>query len=122
MMRTVDLVIAGDGSAARVAAADALQRGRRVLIVLSSGDPRAGQQLRRCLRQMAGGDVCRLEVATGREVVCVDGVNAVEAVVLRHNRTGRLSAVNACELLSFNASSRTCPGRVSCSRCRARSG
>jgi hypothetical protein len=29
------------------------------------------------------------------EVVCVDGIDGVEAVVIRHRRIGRLSAVNA---------------------------
>ena len=107
MIRTVDLVIAGDGSAARAAAVDALQRGRRVLIVLGSGDPRVGRRLRRRLRKTAGADAGRLRVVTGGEVVCVDGVDAVEAVVLRHARTGRLSAVNASGFVSFDASSRS---------------
>jgi hypothetical protein len=34
-------------------------------------------------------------VLTNVEVVCVDGIAGVEVVVLRHRRTGRLSAVNA---------------------------
>ena len=105
MIRTVDFVVVGDGVAARAAAVDALQQGRRVLIVLRSGDPRAGRRLRRCLRRTAGADVGRLTVMTGGEVVCVDGVDAVEAVVLRHVRTGRLSAVNASAFVSFDASS-----------------
>jgi hypothetical protein len=44
---------------------------------------------------------------TGAEVVCVDGVNTVKAVVLRHARTGRLSAVNASAFVSFDASSQS---------------
>jgi hypothetical protein len=39
--RTVDLVVTGDDRAALAAAVDAVQRGRRVLVVLRSGDARA---------------------------------------------------------------------------------
>ena len=38
---------------------------------------------------------------TNAEVVCVDGVDGVEAVVIRHSRTGRLSAVNASAFLAM---------------------
>ena len=41
---------------------------------------------------------------TRAEVVCVDGVDGVEAVVIRHAPTGRLSAVNASAFVSFDAS------------------
>jgi hypothetical protein len=34
-------------------------------------------------------------VIRGADVVCADGLDGVEAVVVRHARTGRLSAVNA---------------------------
>lgn len=95
MTRTVDLVISGNGRAARAAAVDALRCGGRVLIVLRSGDARQAQRLRRCLRKTAGADSGQLRVMARAEVVCVDGVNAVEAVVVRHVPTGRLSAVNA---------------------------
>ena len=37
---------------------------------------------------------------TSAEVVCVDGVDGVEAVIIRNTRTGRLSAVNASAFLS----------------------
>jgi hypothetical protein len=37
---------------------------------------------------------------TNAEVVCVDGVEGVEAVVIRDVRTGRLRAVNASAFLS----------------------
>ena len=40
---------------------------------------------------------------TGAEVVCVDGVDGVEAIVIRSTRTGRLSAVNATMFLSCDA-------------------
>jgi thioredoxin reductase len=100
MMRTVDLVVAGDGSAARAAAASALQRGRRVLVVLRSADARLARRVRACLRRTARIDAGQLTVMTDAEVVCVDGVDAVEAVVIRHAQTGRLSAVNASAFVS----------------------
>ena len=37
---------------------------------------------------------------TGAEVVWVDGVDGVEAVVIRYAQTGRLRAVNASSFLS----------------------
>ena len=100
MMRTVDLVVAGDGTAARAAAARALQRGQRVLIVLCSVDARIARCLRRSLMKGVGRDRGQLSVMTAGEVVCVDGVDGVEAVVLRDARTGRLSAVNASAFVS----------------------
>jgi thioredoxin reductase len=105
MTRTVDLVISGDGPAARAAAVDALRCGGRVLIVLRSGGARQAQRLRKCLRKEAGADSRQLRVMTSAEVVCVDGVDAVEAVVVRHAPTGRLSAVNASAFVSFDGSS-----------------
>jgi hypothetical protein len=105
MSGTVDLVISGDSRAARAAAVDALRRGGRVLVVLRSADPRRAQRLRRCLRKTAGVESGQLRVMAGAEVVCVDGVDAVEAVVVRHAPTGRLSAVNASAFVSFDVSS-----------------
>lgn len=100
MIRTVDLVIAGGGHGAlAAAAAAALQRGQRVLVVLRSRDGRVGQRLRRRLRTVAHVHDGQLVVATNAEVVCVDGVDGVEVVVIRHARTGRLSAVNASAFL-----------------------
>ena len=95
MIGTVDLVIAGDGSAAEAAAVSALRRGQRVLVVLRSADASAARRLRRSLLDTAGADSGRLRIMTGAEVVCADGVDGVEAVVVRHAATGRLSAVNA---------------------------
>ena len=105
MIRTVDLVIDGGGSAARVAATDALQRGRCVLVVLRSGDRRVARRLRRCLCKAAEVDVTQVTVMTNAEVVCVDGVAGVEAVVVRYTRTGRLRAVNASVFLSCDQAS-----------------
>lgn len=100
-MRTVDLVIAGDARAVRVAAADALRRGQRVLVVLPSADKRVARRLRRWLGKAGSGTAGQLGIMTRAEVVCADGVGAVEAVVVRHVRTGGLWAVNASEFLSF---------------------
>jgi thioredoxin reductase len=103
MTRTVDLVISGDGRDARAAAVDVLRRGGRVLIVLRSGDARQAQRLRRRVRKTAAADSGHLTVIANAEVVCVDGVEAVEAVVVRHAPPSRLSAVNARAFVSFDA-------------------
>src|SRR5262245_32397714 len=103
MTLTVDLVIAGDSRTGRAAAVSALQRGQRVLVVLRAG-PRVGRRFRRYLCRAAPSAADRLSVMTSAEVVCADGVDAVEAVVVRHTRTGRLSAVNASAFASFDDS------------------
>lgn len=105
MSRTVDLVIAADRSAAHGAAVDALQRRQRVLIVLRFADARVARRLRRSLLKASGGDGRQLRIITNAQVVCVDGLDAVEAVLVRHARTGALSAVNASAFVSFDASS-----------------
>jgi thioredoxin reductase len=102
--RTVDLVISGDGRAALAAAAEALRRGQRVPIVLRSGDPRVDRGFRRRLRTAANADDGRVTVMTNAEIVCVDGVDHVEAVVIRYARTGRLCGVNASAFLSCDGS------------------
>jgi len=102
MIGTVDLVIAGDGDAACTAVIDALQRGQRVLVALRSADTGAARRLRRSLVRSARVDRKQLTVMTSAEIVCVDGVDGVEAVVLRHATTGRLSAVNASAVVSGN--------------------
>jgi predicted dinucleotide-utilizing enzyme len=99
VIRTVDLVIAGAGEKALVPTIAALRRGKRVLVVLS-GDARAGQRLRQALLDGWSGDDGQVTVVANAEVVCVDGVDRVEAIVVRHARTGRLSAVNASAFLS----------------------
>jgi thioredoxin reductase len=113
MSQTVDLVVSGDGRAAFAAAIDALQRGQRVLVVLRSGDARAVQRVRRHLRRAANVDTGHLAVVANAEVICVDGVGAVEAVVVCDRGTGRLSAVNASAFLS-------CDGSMSLGACRTR--
>jgi hypothetical protein len=98
--RTVDLVIAGGGTAARAAAVAALQRGSRILIVLGS-DTEEWRRVRRDLWKARNGDDDQVTVLTNAEVVCVDGVDGVEAIVIRLARTGRLCAVNASAFLSW---------------------
>src|SRR4051812_37771487 len=100
MIGTVDLVIAGDSRAVHAAAVSALQRGQRVLVVLRSGDARVARRLRRSLLKTAGTNGGHLRVMTGAEVVCADGVDGVEAVIVRRVRTGRLWAVNASAFVS----------------------
>ena len=109
MIATVDLVIAGDASASRAAAVGALRRGERVLVVLRSSDARVARRLRRSVLETAGADGGQLRVMTSAEVVCADGVDGVEAVVIRHAPTGRLSAVNASAFVSFDAASQAPP-------------
>lgn len=103
MSRTVDLVIAGGGTGALSAAAAALERGWRVLVLLP---PRGSRQRRRFRRRLGTSvDVRpgRLVVMADVEVVCVDGIDAVEAVVIRHARTGRVTAVNASVFIVSSA-------------------
>ena len=104
MIGTVDVVIAGDGTVARAAAVDALKRGQRVLIVLRAGDARVARRLRRSLLRTSGTDGRQLSVMTGAEVVCVDGVDGIEAVVIRDARTGRLDGVNTSAFVSCDDS------------------
>jgi thioredoxin reductase len=93
---TVDLVVTGDESAAVAAAVEAVRRGQRVLVVLRAGGPGVVARLRRLCQAAKS----RLTVMTNAEVVCVDGVGGVEAVVVRDTRTGRLCAGNASAFLS----------------------
>lgn len=39
-------------------------------------------------------------VMANAEIACVEAIDRVEAVVIRHTRTGRLSAVNASAFVS----------------------
>ena len=97
---TVDLVVTGDGRDAVPAAVDAVRRGQRVLVVLRSDGARVVPRLRRLCRAAKG----QLTVMTNAEVVCVDGVGGVEAVVVRYTRTGRICAVNTSVFLSCDGS------------------
>ncbi|MGE3885823.1 MAG: hypothetical protein AB7H81_05295 [Vicinamibacterales bacterium] len=95
MTKAVDLVVVGQTRAAHAAAADALRRGQRVLMVLASGDERAGRRVRRRLRLVLGASGSQIAVMTGAQIACVDGIDGVEAVVVRYVKTGRLRGVNA---------------------------
>jgi thioredoxin reductase len=95
VIRTVDLVILGAGSGARAAAISALRDGRRVLVVLRSGEVRLVRRLRRSLSRARNAGNGQVMLITNADVVCVDGVERVEAVIIRYARTGRLVAVNA---------------------------
>jgi thioredoxin reductase len=97
---TVDLVVTGDERAAVDAAVDAVRRGQRVLAVLRSDGARVVPRLRRLCRAVKS----QLTVMTNAEVVCVDGVDGVEAVVVRYRRTARLCAVNTPAFLSCDGS------------------
>jgi hypothetical protein len=56
------------------------------------------------LRRLCRAAKNQLTVMTNAEVVCVDGVHGVEAVVVRYTRTGRLCAVNTSAFLSYKGS------------------
>ena len=103
---TVDLVVTGDERAAVAAAVDAVRRGQRVLVVLRSDDARVVPRLRLLCRAAKN----QLTVMTNAEVVCVDGVDGVGAVVVRYTRTGRLCAVNTPAFLSCDGSGDRCNG------------
>jgi hypothetical protein len=106
---TVDLIVTGGEGAVVAAAVDAVRRGQRVLVVLRSGGQRLVPRLRRLCRAAKG----QLTVMTEAEVVCVDGVGGVEAVVVRYTRTGRLCAANTPAFLSCDGSkSNHCGGRA----------
>lgn len=103
---TVDLVVTGAERAAVAAAVDAVGRGQRVLVVLRCDGARVVPRLRR----RSGAAKSQLTVMTNAQVVCVDGVDGVEAVVIRYTRTGRLCAVNTSAFLSCDHAA---PGQAS---------
>jgi thioredoxin reductase len=92
MNRTFDVVIAGGGHRAVAAARRAARNGSRVLMVC--------RQSSAAVERLIGHVKARtVEVMGDAEVVCVDGVGAPEAVVVRESKTGRLIGVNTSELL-----------------------
>jgi thioredoxin reductase len=109
VIRTVDLVIAGGGSAACAAAANALRQGRHVLVVLRSGDARLRRRFRQSLYEARNAGRGQVTLMTNAEVVCVDGVERVEAVIVRSARTGRLFAVNASAFVSCDVATTSAP-------------
>jgi len=101
--KTVDLVIVAGDSRAISVAIDAARRGIRVLVVIGSPRVPLMRHLRRALN--AGGTRVRraVTVFTNAEVVCVDGLGGVEAVIIRRNGTGRLVGVNTSAIQVFGA-------------------
>jgi hypothetical protein len=99
MTLTVDLVIVGMTAAAAAAATEAARCGKRVLVVGRSKDACYCRDLRRTLD--AAGDGCRgcVSMLAGFEVVSVDGISAVEVVLIRRVKTGCLIGINAGAIL-----------------------
>ena len=105
MSKTVDLVIVAGDSSGIAAAIDAARRGMRVLVVIGFTRVPLIRRLRRALR-VAGTRVRRgVTVFTNAEVVCVDGLHRVEAVIVRRIGSGRLIGVNASAIHVFSAAS-----------------
>jgi thioredoxin reductase len=95
----VDIVIVGaDADAVATALAQA-RAGQRVLIVVRARRSALVGRLRRAVREAGRTLGGRVAILTGAEVVCVDGVRSVEAVVMRDIRSGRLVAVNASAIV-----------------------
>ena len=103
MTRTVDVVIVGMTTAGNDAAVDAARRGKRMLVVTDSRDESSIRVLRRSL--MAAGEGCQAQVSvlTGVEVVWIDGTSAIEVVLLRQIKTGRLLGINTSAVLLATA-------------------
>lgn len=101
MGRTVDLVVTADYKTALNVAVHAARCGQRVLVVLRSGNVQTARRFRRDVRRASNGRGTHLAVISNAEVVCVDGTDRVEAIVIRRRRTGRLCAVNASAFVSF---------------------
>jgi thioredoxin reductase len=99
-MNTVDVVIIGADANAVAGAIDAARRGDKVLVVIRSRRASLARRFRQCLRA-AGVARHHVSILTGAELACVDGVHAIEAVVIRYLRTGRLAGINASALLTF---------------------
>lgn len=99
MSRTVDLVVAGKTKAVVDAAIGAVRRGQRVLVVLST-DTRTALRFRRDVRRAANARDGQLMVMANAEIVCVEAIDCVEAVLIRYGRTRRLTAVNASAFVS----------------------
>jgi len=91
----VDLVIVASESSGIAAAIEAARAGLRVLVVIGSTRVPLVRRLRRALRAAGAPARGRVAVFTNAEVVCVDGLDRVEAVVVRRIGTGRLIGVNA---------------------------
>jgi hypothetical protein len=107
MTRTIDIVIVGANAAAIAATVDAAGRGLRVLLVIRPRLAALSLEHRQTLRRIRVSSRGQVSVVAGTEVACVDGVRAIEAVVVRHVRTGRLRGFNASALLDFGERGRS---------------
>ena len=102
MTTTVDVVIEGEDAAAIAATIDSVGRGLRVLIVIRARRSTFARRLREAIgnaRVVLSPQ--QITILTGAEIVCVDGVKSIEAVVVRQLRTRRLIGFNASALLPF---------------------
>jgi hypothetical protein len=99
MTRTVDLVIFGFDAAAAETAIAAAQRGQRVLVVTRARRARLRRDAIRLLRRHRTSGQQPVLVLTDSEVVCADGIERLEAVVVRRITTGRLIEFNASAML-----------------------
>jgi hypothetical protein len=100
MTRTVDVVIVGGDAAAVAATIDSLSRGFRVLVVMRQQRSGFARDIRRAIGATALTS-SQLTILSGAEVVCVDGVKSIEAVVVRRLRTRRLIGINTPALCVF---------------------
>ena len=98
MSRAVELVIVGMTPDAGRAAVAAAREGRRVLVVDRSTDRGIVRRFRRSLED-ADAVLRRIVIVSGVEVVCVDGIHEVEAVLLRRLESGMLIGINARAVL-----------------------
>jgi hypothetical protein len=101
MTRTVDIVVVAEDAAAVAATIEAVGRGLRVLVVVRARRAGLARVIRQSLRAAQVPHRLAL-VMTGAELACVDGVNGIEAVVVRYVRTGRLIGFNASALLALD--------------------
>ena len=110
MNRTADLVVVGMTDAAAAAATDAARRGKHVLILGESQNACYRRGLRQMLDAAGAGCRERVSILAGFEVVSVDGIGAVEVVLIRNVRTGHLIGINTGAMLATIA---LAPGVVS---------
>ena len=110
MNRTADLVVVGMTDAAAVAATDAARRGNHVLILAESQNACYRRGLRRMLDAAGAGCRDRVSILAGFDVASVDGIGAIEVVLIRNVRTGHLIGINTGAMLATIA---LAPGIVS---------
>ena len=72
---------------------------KRVLVVGESKDARYCRRLRRTLNAAGDGSRTLVSLLPGFEVVSVDGIGAVEVVLVRNVKTGRLVGINTGAML-----------------------